>query len=443
MMQLVLLLFIAAPILSFINTTIISHSIGGEFRKSWKYFFIICVCVIVLLSVVEYKKIYIGHNEYSYIPLLIYWQVTLYPFLLFKHMNIKIMYSCVLYVLIITFLESICTYAFLSDSIFSSLTISAAIDVLFGIIILALLIFATKHMYTDAMLKFTVTIPKHIFIIIYLYLIFVPTIMQSLVFSKNATAQLPSMITQHLSIARLVFGIFAIIVLVVIFSLLFEAVANYKYEEATKFIKTEIKNQIHYYKEINQIQHEMRAFRHDIKAQILCIRALVSAKQSVQAIDCLDKILGKAETSTKCFDTGNNIIDSLLTDKQQLATQYNTNIVFIGCLPKEEFDLLDLCIITSNAIDNAIEACAKDSTQCDKEIIFESRLQQGYLVMRFQNPTFQKVNIIRNAVITTKSDKIHHGFGIYNMKQIVKRNNGDFKMHLDKNSFLLEIALHL
>lgn len=442
-MLLVCLLLIAAPLLSFTNTIIICHSIGGEFRKNWKYLFIICLSIILLISIKYYEKIYVHGNIDIFTPFVIYWQIILYPLLLFKRIKINMLYSCVLYVLTMTFMETICTYAFLPDSIFSSLVVNALIDTIFGIIVFGLLIFFTKHMYTDAMLKFTAVVPKYIFALILLYLIFVPIIMNGLVFSQDIKSRLPSTVNDCLSITRLIFGIFSIIVIVAIFLLMFQTVANRKYEATTKVLKDEMKNQIQHYNEINQVHHEMRAFRHDIKAQILCVRALVSANELGQAVDCLDKILGKSETSTKCFDTGNSIIDSLLTDKQQLAAQYYTNIVFNGCFPKEGFDLLDLCIITSNALDNAIEACAKDFSQSNKEILFKSRLQQGYLVINFQNPVFEKIDIIRDTIITTKPDKLNHGFGLYNMKEIVKKNAGDFKIYLkNDHTFCLEIVLH-
>jgi hypothetical protein len=441
-MLLIRLLLIAAPLLSFINTVIICHSIGGEFRRNWKYLSLICLSAILLISTVYYEKIYVYWNIDLFTPLAIYWQVVFYPFLLFKRVRLKMLYSCILYVLSTAFIEAICTYTFLSGSIFSSLVVNALIDTVFGIFILGLLVLATKHMYTDATLKFAAVVPNYIFFLILLYLILVPLTMKYLVFSNDISSHLPSTVNNCLSIARLTFGIFSIIVIVAIYSLMFQTVANRKYEATTKVLKDEMENQIQHYNEINQVHHEMRAFRHDIKAQILCVRALVSANELEQAVDCLDKILGKAETSTKCFDTGNNIIDSLLSDKQQLAAQYHTNIVFSGCLPKEGFDLLDLCIITSNALDNAIEACAKDSSKNDKRILFESRFQQGYLVMSFQNPVFEKVDIIRDTVITTKTDKKNHGFGLYNMKEAVKKNTGDIKIFLRENNFCLEIALH-
>ncbi|HEX3038478.1 MAG TPA: ATP-binding protein [Oscillospiraceae bacterium] len=438
----VILLFMAAPILSFANTVIICRSIGGNLRKNWKWLSIICLSLIILFAMIEYEKIYTKRNEYPLVPLLIYWQIILYPFLLFKKTKLNMLYVCVLYILLMSFLETMCTYAFFPDSIFSSLIMNSVIDIIFGIIIFGLLIYALKHMYADAMLKCTAVVPKFIFILILLYLIFDPMIIQSLLSPQDMISKLPSTVMQHLNMVRFIFGIFSILVLTIIFSLIFQAVTNRKYEKATQVLKNEMKNQIKYYSSISQVQHEMRAFRHDIKAQILCVRALVSANELGQAVDCLDKILGKAETSTKCFDTGNSIIDSLLTDKQQLAIQYHTNIVFTGYLPKEGFDLLDLCIITSNALDNAIEACAKDSSQNDKEILFESRWQQGYLVMNFQNSVFEKVDIIRDTVITTKPDKINHGFGLYNIKEVVKKNAGDIKIFLRENHFCLEIALH-
>jgi sensor histidine kinase YesM len=324
----------------------------------------------------------------------------------------------------------------------SSLDVNAVIDTAFGVIVLVLLLLANKYMYKDALLKFTAVVPKYVFILILLYLIFTPIIMQSLVFPQDTTSTLPLEVKDRLSFIRLMFGIFSIIVVVEIFTVLFQTVANRRYEKATELLKMQMENQIKHYSEVNQIQHEMRAFRHDMKSQMLCIRTMIGKNQTGQAIEYLDKTWGMVEKNTQCFDTGNSIIDALIADKQQHAEQYNTKILFTGFLPVEGVDLLDLCIIIGNALDNAIEACEKDLSQSDKEIIFDSRVLQGYLVMRFQNPVFVKVDILNDTILTTKTDKTNHGFGLYNIKKIVRKYDGDFKVCLQENNFCLETTLH-
>ena len=86
----------------------------------------------------------------------------------------------------------------------------------------------------------------------------------------------------------------------------------------------------------------------------------------------------------------------------------------------DKFDSVDLCIIFSNLLDNAIEACSNIS---DSSIItIDLKLQQGYQYIAIRNPYIQNNN---TQLLTTKQNKTHHGFGLSNVRNAVERHDGE------------------
>lgn len=90
----------------------------------------------------------------------------------------------------------------------------------------------------------------------------------------------------------------------------------------------------------------------------------------------------------------------------------------------------------SNAVDNAVEACCLYDG--DRIINVHSGFKHGYFVLKIKNPT---VNIaLSNKAVTTKPDKINHGFGLDNIKRAVKKYDGYVSMTCEDNIFTLNIT---
>ena len=101
---------------------------------------------------------------------------------------------------------------------------------------------------------------------------------------------------------------------------------------------------------------------------------------------------------------------------------------------------VDLCVILSNSLDNAIEACREISSPCT--ISVSAGEQQGYFVMSVKNPTTRSDSFY-DIPITTKSEKEQHGMGLFNIESAVRKNNGQMKIKCENGVFELMITMKL
>jgi len=141
------------------------------------------------------------------------------------------------------------------------------------------------------------------------------------------------------------------------------------------------------------------------------------------------------------FETGNVILDALLNDKQIAASKINATIVFGGVMPEDLLRPLDVCIIFGNALDNAIEACANNTSNQKLTIYINSSFKNGFLFIKIENPVVTKVKIVNNVIATTKIEKHLHGMGLRSISASIKKYSGEMKLSQSNGIFCLEIDL--
>ena len=103
------------------------------------------------------------------------------------------------------------------------------------------------------------------------------------------------------------------------------------------------------------------------------------------------------------------------------------------------FDSLDLTVLLSNVLDNAIEACEK----CEKpqlQIIISD--QKNYLSILVSNSITYSVLETNPELKTTKKDKGFHGLGTVSIRNIVDKYQGMLNYSEKDGLFTCSILLN-
>lgn len=231
------------------------------------------------------------------------------------------------------------------------------------------------------------------------------------------------------------------LLILIIISLLFNCITKSYYQNTSSLLEKQIDMQLDYYNKLEKKNSELREFRHDFKNHMLCLQSLIDNHDCEEASQYIQKITNRSYSEPAEFYTGNKIADAILADKSALASEFNAEISFDG----EIFDGIsapDICIILSNALDNAIEACSKIS-HTNKSISVKCIFSKGVQIINISNPTVDTDNITENSFHTTKDDKDNHGYGLYNIKKTVDMYNGMFSINCTGGIFTLEVGLNV
>lgn len=188
-------------------------------------------------------------------------------------------------------------------------------------------------------------------------------------------------------------------------------------------LEEQMKSITGYYDELRNKDEEIRRFRHDIKNLLYMLDKMLASGRTEEARDYINKMVGTFRTTTTHYNTGCYIADAILASKQKVAEEINTEIKMNGPIPAQKIKDVDMVILLSNLLDNAIEACAK--IDGEKEIVLESYMKKNKWMLKVTNPVEKKPVIINNRILTTKDNKNVHGFGILNIQRVVEKYSGN------------------
>lgn len=183
-----------------------------------------------------------------------------------------------------------------------------------------------------------------------------------------------------------------------------------------------------YYEQLHAQQEQTRALWHDMSKYLRAIEADSSTESSLHQLQDMVDSVGNV------VDVNNRIISIILNEYIQSAKDADTVLALDVQVPQElPVTAADLYILLGNTLDNALDACTSLAKE-DRKISLQLRLHNGMLFYRITNP-YQDAHFkrVRNQF---------HGFGLKNVRECVKRNNGTMEVSAENNIFEVSILIN-
>lgn len=211
--------------------------------------------------------------------------------------------------------------------------------------------------------------------------------------------------------------------------LLKEQMKNAAYESEKKEVES-----------IQEIHTQTMKIRHDMKNLLLLIRLKLQEGRVEEAKQYLENELNVKLAKINLVSTGNRLADSVINSHVEQAQERNISMqVMVECA-LDEADEMDLAILLSNLLDNAIEA----AVLCDGPFVnIKIARKETYLHIMVSNSCKGVPHKEDGRLLTTKKDKAQHGYGISNVKDIVERYQGFYNYELEDGKFTTDILLHM
>ena len=218
--------------------------------------------------------------------------------------------------------------------------------------------------------------------------------------------------------------------------------SNFYLQSQNEQFQKDIEAQAKHYSDLAKANYELRRFKHDFGNMKIGLSKVLKDEDCASALDMLNFAsldIQQNSDNIVSFDTGNGIVDAILSDKQSRAKNNNIRIVFNGSVPPNSIAPTDLCVIFGNTLDNAIEACEKFSDDSEKIIFVTCKCNSGFIFIDITNPVAENIVIHGTNVETSKLDKASHGYGLYSLNKIVKKLDGELKLSCENKIFKVEI----
>ena len=213
-------------------------------------------------------------------------------------------------------------------------------------------------------------------------------------------------------------------------------------KEMLRHARAHIETQVEHYNALYRYQSETRKMRHDEKNKLLALSGLLRAGDVEAAQTMLDNELAlSAREAEQVLDTGNPVIDAVLQSNRADAKAHGVSLRVRAQMEEAiQIDEMQLSVLLGSAVDNAVEAAAKMTTDDPRCIDVTIRTCMGRIYLCVENPTAEENGDVHN-LHTAKGDPLHHGFGLQSIRSIVETYDGSLSITWTDHRFRMEIGL--
>ena len=178
---------------------------------------------------------------------------------------------------------------------------------------------------------------------------------------------------------------------------------------------------------------------HDLKHQIQYLRSEQDPNKRNAFLDRIENEIKTFEVQNK---TGNPVLDTILTGKSLYCYKHDITLTSVADGRLLDFmEVVDICNIFGNALDNAIESVMRIPEK-EKRLIHVTVSQvNDFVMIRIENYYEGALKSDGEEYLTTKKDRLLHGYGIKSIKYTAHRYDGAVYINTDNNWFDIKIAI--
>ncbi|KAA8501319.1 GHKL domain-containing protein [Mediterraneibacter catenae] len=178
---------------------------------------------------------------------------------------------------------------------------------------------------------------------------------------------------------------------------------------------------------------------HDLKHQIGVIRAERDSEKREQYLAEMEEEIKTYEAQNK---TGNQVLDTILTGKHLYCMQHDINFTCVadGHL-LDGMNVMDICTIFGNALDNAIEYEEKIEDKKKRLIRVAVYSQNRFIIIRVENYCEVRLTEGNHLPETTKKNKEYHGYGLKSIRTTAEKYGGSMTVKTEDDWFYLRVLI--
>lgn len=199
---------------------------------------------------------------------------------------------------------------------------------------------------------------------------------------------------------------------------------------------------------LKSMVHEVRQNQHDFKNHLNVLYGLAQNEEDKQVKEeikeYLEKLIDNIKSTDKLLNIKDQVLSAIIYSKKALAGEKGIcfELEFQSEIPEYPLEKYELVELLGNLLDNAIEAAEDTNYSSNPRIILILGLEGKSKIIKVKNTggtlRNQDINKIFKRGFSTKEGK-HRGYGLYNVKQLVKNYNGTIELSFEDSYTVFKI----
>lgn len=211
-------------------------------------------------------------------------------------------------------------------------------------------------------------------------------------------------------------------------------------EQTRNNLKLQVGQAVREIEALRTSQEQTRAYRHDLRHHLQYISACIENGRGEQAQEYIQSICTEIETSkvtNYCEnETANLIFSSYASRAENCGVPFRVEANIPQLISVAE---TDLCVLLSNALENALRACRRLKAEDRAAFIeVEAREKNGWIFLQFVNPCPKGVRFEDGLPVNRAEG---HGVGVRSICAIVEKYKGLSDFSVQEGRFILRVSL--
>lgn len=210
----------------------------------------------------------------------------------------------------------------------------------------------------------------------------------------------------------------------------FEKVIGYfETERKNMILESQLSMQKSYAAEAKARYEATREFRHDFKNHLIALSGLMEKGETENAEKYLERFEQISQRMSFAVNTGNTVIDALLSEKLAYAEKSGIHVELDAVIPPTvTVDDFDLCAVFSNALDNAVKGCGSTKGP-EKMLRVTAKPNKSFFLIDISN-TYEPGCVPRGS-----------GIGLSVIRMIAEKRHGAVEITEENHIFSVSMIL--
>ena len=193
---------------------------------------------------------------------------------------------------------------------------------------------------------------------------------------------------------------------------------------------------------LRESQSQAARYRHDLRHHLQYLLSCIENGQTERAKDYISGICAEIESQNVRRWCENEAANLILSAFGRRAEKLGIKLDIRGGIPALlHISDSDLCVILSNALENAVYACvplAKADEDCTIGVEFRFQEQTNRFFLQIVNPCREEIRFEKGIPV---SDRPGHGIGVQSICAIAERYGGGCTFLAENGQFILRLFL--